>query len=408
MKYNLLFLVLIYFGIATQLSCAMEPSLIVDTIKKIDGNGVYCAHYGENNNTLFMLTEQGCYISNIKEQENKKISDIGFYGWYDGPFLYRNMHVSRDGKKVVIANKESTIEIIDSIDKKKKSWQEAFPVQFVCFDSNDHVIAFVKERQDYGSLRKYTYNEKGFLPHISEVSERIRTDCPAKFNFAINKSMLCVIDNRLTVKLYDLFNFKFKNAYDWTLVADLNLHSLEHNIPCQMNDEFVALVATDNRNIKPICRLLLIFKIIDQYALSLQRSIGCRQGSFRNTLFYPTTSIIVTTSQPRENLKKYIQYWDIVTGKCLHEFLIDDGTRNSAYSLGIILSMSFAPTGENIAITTGYSECTIYKVPVHIAYKHAKSDLVLRSFLLKELCEQYKEKCGPIPREIRAIICFLC
>ncbi len=153
---------------------------------------------------------------------------------------------------------------------------------------------------------------------------------------------------------------------------------------------------------------LLIFKITDQNELSFKHSIMHEENLFRNILFYPTTSILITVSQvfqPLKTTNRFIQYWDIETRKCLYEALIDDGTHENSYVFGTIRSISIAPTGENIVIATYYPRCTIYKVPGQVAFRHAKSDLIYRLFLLQQSCESYEKRCGVvIPKEIRRII----
>lgn len=389
----------------------VKKPIIVDKIDQIDGKGVYCAHYGQDSNTLIAMTEQGCYIRTIKEKENKKISNIGFERSFDDSIYYKKIGVGLDGKKVVAAN-GSIVSIFDANTGKEYVRRKmSSPIYSVCFDSkNDHILVL----PDRNFFKKYRY-ENGNLTLVDEIY----FDVDSKVNFAINKKILSMNIDKFgsVVKLYNSDEksytmFKLEKRYSFSellKLANQSVDKLDYT-SCQISDDGLVALGGINKMGSPDAtglenNRILIFKITDTNELTFKCFIDCKGSFFCNTLFYPTTSVLITVSQLSETSERFIQYWDVKTGKCLYEALIDDGTHQLACAFGNISSISVCPKGENIAITTYYSECIIYKVPGQVAYRHAKSDVLYRLFFLQQLCLQHQEKTGCLtPQEIRCVI----
>ncbi len=213
MNYNVSFSIFICFCITLQSLYAMESSraiinrpIIVDTIEKIDGKGVYCAYYGQDNNTLIALTKQGCYIRKIKEKHDKKISDSGWCDDMDTfSACYKKIGISLDGKKVIIA-KKNTLEICDintnKISREEMSSSSIYSI--FCDQKNDSRFILISGQDNLFLLQKYSYDENCKFHNLDGFDICKTRD----FNFMINR-LICIaykIDYMTDTAKINLYN----------------------------------------------------------------------------------------------------------------------------------------------------------------------------------------------------------
>jgi WD40 repeat protein len=412
MKYNSSFLIFIYFYIATQSSCAMEEPLDItkkaiplDRIKSVANyRKIYCAHYG-NKNTIIMMDKQNCYgIGTNKEKKTiKVISDIGFNLDEQCNIIYNQLIVHPNHQKIIIAN-DHKIEMRD-INTGKQEWckkEENYTIRSICFGSEDNTIfLLLKKNNTNYLLRKYDYKKHTYIGKKLGYSNHIH------FGVYPKKSILCVITKNKRSLIYN--SLQLYNSSNLSLQTEIK-KIVFNDTPFQISDDgFLALIGLypNKFYIFDLNKNILEFKIDNNL-------YTVKSEEFHNVVFYPTTSIILAISKTLLLNKAIARYYDTKTKDCIYEALINCGDISN--------TISFSPDGSNVAITSynkfivtrpygaryiiyqnPFHGCAIYKVPLKIAYRHAKNDFLYRLFLIKQYTTNSPHKLQ-LPMDITKII----
>ena len=427
MKYNQSILIFMYVCIMMQSLSAMElSSEFIDlpkikVIKKLsdashDSTSFYGAYYSGPKTIIVMNKEEHCLAINNQGEKIQEISH-GYRSQFVKPIIYRKLGVKQDGKSVLVVRRKDIAICNINTDEKKLITEKS--VHSVCFGAgalgNNHIFT-LSGNNNGGFLTKY--NEKG------EFIQELTTCRPQDINFTsyedAYKSIMCVMERDDTVghifKLYNASTLDLKKMYKgFDLVG---MHGIEFDIPCQMSDDGIVILAERKKNPGDENKLF-IFDVTDQHELRFKRSISCKANVFCGISMY-SKRIMLAVFDLIEigfmNNKKIIRYYDLETGKYLHESLMDNA--------GCISSISVCPNGKTIIITTQFGGdlcykdlsdisyknvgCTIYEVPDCIADKHIHQMGPRIWFWVNEVCEKMQAACNQtIPTELKQIIAYL-
>jgi WD40 repeat protein len=391
------------------------------------GQDVYWAGYGGNNNNIVALDKKGCYCVDVVKGDINKISDFGFNKKYGEHSFYSKCVVHPNGQKIIIA-KDNSIEIRD-INTGNQEWlkTEEYSIISVRFDAKNDMFLSLKFTQDQSFLARYSCKNiqtSYWMPFSSKIHLAVH---PKRTIMSViqktdNKGGRCD-----SISLYDLCN-DLCNGQNLPQRA-MCFRKLQ-DMPCQMNEDGF-LVWVNN-----LGKSFSVFNVneLDDLGSSNYNSNILKNNNdvYRveneqvcNTSFYPTTSILLTISEEDvsdlfldelsenesetsfsdkvvylEQAKKIIRYWNLKTKKCISAALI---------IYGIVSSISFAPHGKDVAITSYGQGCKIYQVPFEVAREHAKNDFLYRLFLLNEYCSKVAENCKLlIPKDVRKTIANIC